>query len=86
MCTQASEWRMKNHPFLKYKCKQGVGMHKNEKYTCTVMELSKEQEYYKKSINEWRKQKTKQKEKYNAKKHHDWADVNNFGVTHFRIN
>ena len=53
---QHSQWSRLNHLFLRCRCRQGVDVKKNEKYTCMIITKEEEQAFYNKSKKPWNRE------------------------------
>ena len=83
LLTQHSLWNRKFYPFLLCTCTRGDGV-KHIDHQCSMLSHSDQCKYYKRSETRWNR-KVKRDDAYNTKKHMNWIDESNFGVSHFGI-
>ena len=83
MLTQHSLWNRKHHPFLLCACHQGDGIRDSD-HKCIFLTPTEQEQKYSSSKCRWT-YKSSENIIYNKKRHSDWCDVNNVGVTHFGV-
>ena len=79
LLTQHSQWNRKHHPFLMCDCQRGKGFSINH-----VCSMWNDDEYSKKwntSLRKWEAM-TPLPQEWTVKKHRDWCDERNSGITH----
>ena len=84
--TQHSQWNRKYHPFLLCKCKKGQAIKNPTFHKCNLISDDEYSALCNKSASKFLQAYTNEYNAVNVEKHRDWADKDNFGVTHFGIN
>ena len=86
LLTQHSLYNRKFHPFLLCKCQRGEGVINNMNHECKIISHEEQIHYYNRSIKRWKNKRIKRGDTtYNIKKHMDWIDEENYGISHFGI-
>ena len=87
MCNimQHSKWNRKHHPFILCKCKRGDAVKNLENHTCQIIIDEDQIKYYNKSATKFEQCYSNTCSRDNLKKHCDWADKKNYGITHFGL-
>ena len=81
--TGHSLWNRKFHPFLLCTCKRGESF-SNPNHVCKVMTNEDSIENWNNSVKRWNKCVGHRRYPgYGMKRHRDWADEKNYGITHF---
>ena len=84
LLTQHAQWSRKQNPFLLCKCSKGQGVSANRNHVCTKIPHEEEITLYDRSKQRW-DGKRRRDPKYTLKKHLDWIDSSNHGVSHFGL-
>lgn len=79
LITSHSQWNRKHSPFILCNCKRGAW---NE--TCAMWNDTQYTAKWKTSEKKWNVSKTRQSN-WDVKKHRDWCDASNNGITHFGL-
>jgi len=82
---QHSQWNRKHHPFILCKCKRGNAVKNLEHHTCDIIGDEDQLMYYNKSAVKFEQCYSNTYTQDNFKKHCDWADRKNYGITHFGL-
>ena len=83
--TQHSLWNRKNYPFLLCKCKRGQAVRNYSNHRCKMISDKDQLRYYERSRDTFESKFSGIRSKVNVNKHCQWADENNYGITHFGI-
>eukprot|EP00551_Chaetoceros_affinis_P016131 CAMPEP_0203712330 /NCGR_PEP_ID=MMETSP0091-20130426/69973_1 /ASSEMBLY_ACC=CAM_ASM_001089 /TAXON_ID=426623 /ORGANISM="Chaetoceros affinis, Strain CCMP159" /LENGTH=776 /DNA_ID=CAMNT_0050590301 /DNA_START=350 /DNA_END=2681 /DNA_ORIENTATION=- len=84
LLTQHSAWNRKYKPFLLCNCLRGEGVTGNEEHRCVKISHENQIVSYQRSRRRW-DLKTRRDQSYTLKKHMDWIDQNNNGISHFGL-
>ena len=84
LLTQHSVWNRKYKPFLLCNCLRGEGVTGNEEHRCVKISHENQIASYQRSRRRW-DLKTRRDQSYTVKKHMDWIDQNNNGISHFGL-
>ena len=84
LLTQHSQWSRKFHPFLLCKCGRGEGVRNNATHVCVPISHQEQITLYERSMRRWDLKRSRDPT-YNLKKHLDWIDISNSGISHFGI-
>ena len=89
MLTHHSLWNRQYHPYLLCKCGPGEGV-RDTSHECVQIEHDKQVERYDRSNEKWMHYTNVFKDKippktYTESDHRNWADKNNYGITHFGV-
>ena len=84
LLTQHSQWNRKYKPFLLCKCGRGEGVPPDVQHECVKISHDEHIRFFNRSQRRW-DLKTAQDPTYTVKKHMDWIDKNNEGLSHFGL-
>ena len=85
LLTQHSLWNRTHHPFLLCTCKRGEGVVDSD-HQCKILSHEDQLNFWNRSFRRWNdKIQRSGPENYSIKKHMDWIDVHNFGISHFGL-
>ena len=84
LLTQHAQWSRNQNPFLLCKCSKGQGVSTNRNHVCTKISHEEQISLYDCSKQRW-DGKRRRDPKYTLKKHLDWIDSSNHGVSHFGL-
>ena len=84
LLTQHSAWNRKHKPFLLCNCLRGEGVTGNKEHRCEKILHENQILSYMRSKRRW-DLKTTRDQSYTVKKHRDWIDQNNSGISHFGL-
>ena len=80
LLTQHSQWNRKNHPFMMCDCKRGDAI-SNANHVCTMWNDINYSKKWNTSLRKWDAMTALQQD-WTVKKHRDWCDERNSGITH----
>ena len=84
LLTQHSQWSRKFHPFLLCKCGRGEGVRNNATHVCVPISHEEQITLYERSMRRWNLKRHRDPT-YDTKKHLDWIDLSNSGISHFGL-
>ena len=85
--TGHSLWNRRHYPYLLCKCKRGEGVQRNTdaSFECSIIPHNEQVRRFDRSAEKYRRKREELGENYTIKKHMDWVDEHNLGVSHFGI-
>ena len=85
--TQHSLWNRRGKPYLLCSCARGEGVTQNRdsSFMCKWISHEEQVRLYERSERRWNRKRSDVGESYTSKKHMDWIDENNEGISHFGI-
>ena len=89
LLTSHSLHNRQHHPFLLCKCLRGQGF-SDENHECKIISHDNQINHWNRSKKRWERNASKEqvsskKGSHSKKKHMDWIDENNFGISHFGL-
>ena len=85
LLTQHSQWSRNNHPYLLCTCAKGQSIRNGSDHQCNVITHEEQLNLYERSKRRWNNKKRIDTDQYDVKKHSDWVDEKNKGVSHFGL-
>lgn len=81
LLTGHAQWNRRNSPFLLCSCKKGEALNNLERHSCIKILHTEQVDLFERSRRRW-EAKTSTSPSYDLKKHLDWVDERNKGVSH----
>lgn len=78
-------WNRTHHPYMLCKCMRGEGVQNNKTHVCELISHKDQIKYFERSKRRLDRKRADVGEIYTDKKHMDWCDEHNYGITHYPI-